>query len=315
MYGKFKVLKNYEQCNSCKMTMQAQEKHSNISLKEDLEVLRKGNRESVKCEACFEDNVNSFHTLTVASPFLVLYGNGEVPSNFPLFYDFVCNNHELRYDLLFVSIKEGLSKETNKIIYTSYMKTNKTSEFWYHLEPTSTKGFTKDELLNNEEYGDVSFVVYVCIAALSFMSIHKKMSRKTTKTKIDVTKHFNFKYSIQLVPINELKPYVEFDREKVVVPGKGKIYQENLRKNLLKDGLMTPLILAVSKKTGRAYLYEGNHRMVALIQQQNDWVPLQVTYHFLNDDNNKRFNYIPGPIPDIWPSNPKPEQMAFTVTR
>ena len=44
------------------------------------------------------------------------------------------------------------------------------------------------------------------------------------------------------------------------VPGKGKRYLNNLGQ-IKKQGLKRPIVLVVSKLTGRAYIHAGNHRM------------------------------------------------------
>ena len=45
------------------------------------------------------------------------------------------------------------------------------------------------------------------------------------------------------------------------VPGKGKRYLNNLGQQIKKQGLKQPIVLVVSKLTGRAYIHAGNHRM------------------------------------------------------
>jgi len=77
-----------------------------------------------------------------------------------------------------------------------------------------------------------------------------------------------------------------------MVPDKGKKYLEDLIGNIEVNGLLQPLQLAVSRKTGRAYLYEGNHRIAALKHLEVEWIPVKVHYHFLNDDFDEKYSMI-----------------------
>ena len=83
--------------------------------------------------------------------------------------------------------------------------------------------------------------------------------------------------------------YIEFDRSVTKVEGKGTRYLQDLKKSILKDGLLDPVILAVSKVSGRAYLFEGNHRMVVMKELKAEWVPVKVNYLFFNQDDDTRY--------------------------
>ena len=95
------------------------------------------------------------------------------------------------------------------------------------------------------------------------------------------------------------------------VSGKGKKYLSGLEKDIKRDGLKQPLILAVSKISERAYLYEGNHRMVVLKKCNVEWVPLKVNYLFMNDDYDRRFPFILTLMHGTWPDHPIHEQLGF----
>ena len=58
-------------------------------------------------------------------------------------------------------------------------------------------------------------------------------------------------------------------------------------------------------------VYEGNHRMAALLDNNVDWVPLMVNYFFLTDDDDTRFCLVPQTVNGNWPSNPKPSNFDF----
>ena len=59
------------------------------------------------------------------------------------------------------------------------------------------------------------------------------------------------------------------------VPGKGKRYLNNLGQQIKKQGLKWPIVLAVSKLTGRAYIHDGNHHMAVLKSKNVEWVPVK----------------------------------------
>ena len=91
-------------------------------------------------------------------------------------------------------------------------------------------------------------------------------------------------------------------------------YLKELSKNLKRNGLIQPLQLCVSKLTGRAYLYEGNHRMAVFRQEKVEWIPVLVHYLFQNDDNDERYHTVPIGFPsnqNQWPSEPTPEMLGL----
>ena len=51
--------------------------------------------------------------------------------------------------------------------------------------------------------------------------------------------------------------------------------------------------------------------MVVLLNEDVPWVPLKVNYFFLNDDDNKNFNFIPRLVNRNQPANPKPSDLGF----
>ena len=79
--------------------------------------------------------------------------------------------------------------------------------------------------------------------------------------------------------------------------------------DLIKNGLEDPLSLSISKKSGRAVIFDGNHRLTILRNKNVKWVPLKVSYFFIEDDYNESFPLVPRTYAeDEWPSQPTPEK-------
>lgn len=114
-----------------------------------------------------------------------------------------------------------------------------------------------------------------------------------------------------------LENYIEFDRKVQKVPGKGKTYLAKLKREITRDGLKYPITLAVNKNNGKAYIYEGNHRLTIFKDKNVEWVPVKVNYLFYHQDDDPRFRYIPGTIWNFqdWPKNPTPADMGFKVRK
>ena len=110
---------------------------------------------------------------------------------------------------------------------------------------------------------------------------------------IDVLKNLQIKVNVQLVRTCVLAKYLEQDRRKRRLLDRPATYLFDLAKRIEKEGLKQPIIHAVSKITDRAYVYEGNHRMTVLFNEDALCVPLKVNYFFLNDDHDKKINFIP----------------------
>ena len=87
--------------------------------------------------------------------------------------------------------------------------------------------------------------------------------------------------------------YLECDRRKTPLPDRSKGYIENHRNDIKQNGLKNPVVPAISKKTEQAYIYEGHHRMAALLDNNVDWVPWEANYFFLNDDGDTSFCFVP----------------------
>ena len=162
-----------------------------------------------------------------------------------------------------------------------------------------------------------SIVVYICLAATTFEIISSKKVRtkrkKTTKKRnsIDVLSNLKIKINIELVRTCVLAKYLEYDRRKTPLPDRSKRYIKDLGNDIKQNGLKNPVVLAISKKTERAYICEGNHRMVALLDDNVDWVPLMVNYFLLNNDYDTCFCFAPGKVNGNWPSNIKPSNFGF----
>ena len=143
-----------------------------------------------------------------------------------------------------------------------------------------------------------------------FTNIKRKPVGNGKDTK-DVLK---FHKSYQKVKVSELLSYMHFDRDINQLPGKGKVYKEKLWSDIKKNGLENPLSLSVSQKTGRAVLFDGNHRLTIFRNKKVEWVPLKVSYFFIENDYDESFNLIPRLYEEnCWPSKPTPENMGFTV--
>ena len=162
-----------------------------------------------------------------------------------------------------------------------------------------------------------SIGVYIYLAATTFEIISSKKIRSKRKSTakegnhIDVLSNLKIKINIELVRICVLAKYLEYDRRKTRLPDRSKRYIKDLGNDIKQNGLKNPIILAISKKIEQAYIYEGNYRMAALLDNNVDWVPLMVNYFFLNDDNDTGFCFAPRTVNENWPSNPKPSSFGF----
>jgi len=137
---------------------------------------------------------------------------------------------------------------------------------------------------------------------------------KSTTSEIDVFSKLANKKNVQLVRLPVLQNYIEFNRRnpKEFKYEKSENYLRQLEKDIKANGLKEPLILAVSKETQRAYLAEGNHRIVCLENLGVHWVPLQVGYWFLNDEKNAKYPFIPGVL-NSFPEDITPVMCGFEV--
>ena len=116
---------------------------------------------------------------------------------------------------------------------------------------------------------------------------------------------------MQLVRTCVLAKYHQHDRRKRRLPDRPATYLTDLEKPIKKEGLKQPIILAVSKIAERVYVYKGNHRMAVLLNEDVLWVPLKVNYFFLNDDHDKKFNFIPRLVNGNWLTVLKPSVLGF----
>ena len=115
---------------------------------------------------------------------------------------------------------------------------------------------------------------------------------------------------MQLVRLPVLQKFIEFDRTKDKKYANDEGYLERLEEDIKENGLKQPLVLAVSKKTQRAYLTEGNHRIVCLEKLGVHWVPLQIGYWFMNDDDSLVYPFIPKLVCKF-PKNITPRMCGF----
>ena len=106
--------------------------------------------------------------------------------------------------------------------------------------------------------------------------------------------------------------YLHFDRDIETLPGKGKKYLNQLWSDIKRNGLQNSLSLSVSRKKGRAVLFDGNHRLTLFRNKKVEWVPLKVSYYFIEDEDNESFRFVPEMYDaDEWPVNPTPENIGF----
>ena len=63
------------------------------------------------------------------------------------------------------------------------------------------------------------------------------------------------------------------------LPGKRKKYMTQLWCDLIKNGLKYQLPLSISKKTGRAVIFDGNHRLTILRNKNVKWVLYDIYVH------------------------------------
>ena len=113
--------------------------------------------------------------------------------------------------------------------------------------------------------------------------------------------------------------YREFARNTEIDASKKKGNLGTHTNLLIKEGLHYPIILSVSKKSGKAYVFEGNHRLAALINTGAAWVPVKIQYYFFHDDNDPTLNYLPLHCDILpyniydWSSYPTPQLLGFIV--
>ena len=120
--------------------------------------------------------------------------------------------------------------------------------------------------------------------------------------------------SAQWMRVSELKLFLHFDRDVQTLPGKGKEYMKDLWCDIERNGLQNPLSLSVSKATGRAVIFDGNHRLTLFRNKNVEWVPLNVSYFFIEDDFDKSFSLVPWIYgEDNWPEKPTPANIGFTI--
>ena len=120
--------------------------------------------------------------------------------------------------------------------------------------------------------------------------------------------------TVQLVRTDDIEEYVDIDREYVRV---GDIdYLNALSKQIVKDGLLSPIWMCVNKISGRAYIQDGNHRIAACKRLKVEWVPIYMTYKGCMYVNGKEFRFPKLPklfVDGEWPENPAPAHFGFTT--
>ena len=141
-----------------------------------------------------------------------------------------------------------------------------------------------------------------------------RFTKPKSEKKEQTNKEVQCATSAQWVRVEELKKYLHFDRDIQTLSGKGKQYMDELWSEIEKSGLKNPLSLSVSKKTGRAVIFDGNHRLTIFKNKNVEWFPLKVSYFFIEDDFDKSFSFVPCIYDeDNWPSKPTPRNIGFSI--
>ena len=86
-------------------------------------------------------------------------------------------------------------------------------------------------------------------------------SKGNNLTSIKTVEELQSSSTAQRVLVSDLVPYLHFDKDIQRLPGKRKKYMTQLWCYLIKNGLKYQLSLSISKKTGRAVIFDGNHRL------------------------------------------------------
>ena len=139
-------------------------------------------------------------------------------------------------------------------------------------------------------------------------------SKGNNLTSIKTVEELQSSSTAQRVLVSDLVPYLHFDRDIQRLPWKRKKYMTQLWCDLIKNGLKYQLSLSISKKTGRAVIFDGNHRLTILRNKNVKWAPLKVSYFFIEDDYNESVPLIPRTYAeDEWPSQPTPDKIGFII--
>ena len=225
---------------------------------------------------------NDRFVLPSVSPCLVIYdidaNRQNIPERFSLSIE---NGTKAQYNLSFIGHYTKGNKSTK---YHSYVKPN--NHYWLKVNVTKNTPFK----LLREIPWEISFpslLIYFCLAGTTVRNITKERKEKSKakklkkiKMSIDVLKNLQIKENIHLVRTYVLARYFDHDRRKRRLPDRPATYLTDLGKRIEKEGLKQPIILAVRKITERAYVYEVNHRMAVLLNEDVPWVPLKVNYFF-----------------------------------
>lgn len=152
-------------------------------------------------------------------------------------------------------------------------------------------------------------------SSVSYLKPRGKNYRSKPRAKKSASlEELSFSGNCQRVLVSDLVPYLHFDRDIQQLPGKGKKYMSTLWNDLVRNGLRDTPSLSVSKKTGRGVIYDGNHRLTLMRNKKVKWVPLKVSYFFIEDDNDPSFPRVPKTYEeDDWPSQPTPENIGFKI--
>eukprot|EP00111_Clytia_hemisphaerica_P019356 TCONS_00057148-protein len=181
---KFMYKKAYGSCSSkdCKWKIpDSREFELNRTSIDLIKTFHIGERE--RCPECAGHFIGE-NRLTVASPFLIIFGDGNSMHSFPESVILKENDHPLCYDLQFISLK---TENTKRCHYSSFMKYGDTH--WTFFEQFVSGNPIRNFLtLPRDTEQQISFVIYICLALLqsfspTFRQLGKKRSIKNDNQK------------------------------------------------------------------------------------------------------------------------------------
>lgn len=165
IFGTFKYKKCFKKCSNkeCLWKLPSVDAPLNRASIDDIKGFNRNGRE--RCPSCY----GYFHyenKLTVASPFLIIYGEGYDLNNYPSTLNFTLKTQHdsdsvMKYDLSYVGLR---TMSTDTPHFTSFF--NHKNMFWYHHEGfNSGNPLTKFLSLPSGTTQTITFLVYVCLAA------------------------------------------------------------------------------------------------------------------------------------------------------
>ena len=108
------------------------------------------------------------NVLTVASPFLVVYGDGSALKTYPKIFSVLINKKECNYvyRLSYVGMKRELRGERFHNMSVQEYK----NKFWHYLEVLDSNPLTTFLSLPDDVAHEITFVLYICLSLLPFVN-------------------------------------------------------------------------------------------------------------------------------------------------